>query len=660
VPNSQDWMLQSAAPVWVTASYGRGGLVSPVLAHRQHESLPGGLRAGAPSSAAAVALAVAACRHSRRLQPGFSVIMCAEGQVPSSMSGEYEATPVLGRRTPSVKLKYMRQLERVDKGMWPLIMSAAAAECDMPGLNLGGLTAAIGKAANGLVSWREELSKGRIWETEDGADWPAEPNLRAEWTQLLRDLEMPRFTKKHPQLLDPLLASLLEMVERASREEEEERDESQTSRNQDDNENEDGNGSQDTDNQDDSETQDDGEAQDSKDQDDGNTQDVVGSQEAKNQDNANAARAQKLMQELRDQWEQNTNMVDQADDTFGAGGSSAVADGIGQGGDSMWHETAAWKELSKVRTMLTKNPDLRTLVRNLGRRSAVKGPLRELPEERYRSNSPQGVIKSNVSPSEASGICLSGDWETMLPSEAQLWASRRPKLRDLYHARRIERSLVSYERTAWLEEEARETGRKEMRPLGKAGPLIVCLDTSGSMQGHRELLGKALVVECFRQAHRQKRRCYLYAFSGKDELEELELSLTTEGLRSLLEFLKYSFLGGTDMDAALEASAARLELEEDGWRNADLLLITDGDVPRPGEKVMAGLEKACKSSGARVVGIVLAEKAREFMHLVCTDLYVTGDPRPPDGRSAGLGQDPAWPRLRKVPPRSKEVVGRRR
>lgn len=46
------------------------------------------------------------------------------------------------------------------------------------------------------------------------------------------------------------------------------------------------------------------------------------------------------------------------------------------------------------------------------------------------------------------------------------------------------------------------------------GPIILCLDTSGSMRGAREVVAKALALECMRGAHRQQRPCYLYAFSG--------------------------------------------------------------------------------------------------------------------------------------------------
>ncbi len=62
----------------------------------------------------------------------------------------------------------------------------------------------------------------------------------------------------------------------------------------------------------------------------------------------------------------------------------------------------------------------------------------------------------------------------------------------LHMARRAERGLASYERTGWLDgEPARVTGRLEIRPAAELGPIIVCLDTSGSMAGARETVAKA-------------------------------------------------------------------------------------------------------------------------------------------------------------------------
>lgn len=73
-----------------------------------------------------------------------------------------------------------------------------------------------------------------------------------------------------------------------------------------------------------------------------------------------------------------------------------------------------------------------------------------------------------------------------------------------------------------------------------------------------------------RGAHRQQRSCYLYAFSGPNDVKELELKVDTGSLLELLNFLRFSFGGGTDVDRPLELSLDRLEQRD--W--SQVLLFT--------------------------------------------------------------------------------------
>ncbi|CAE8739362.1 unnamed protein product, partial [Polarella glacialis] len=604
----------------------------------------------------------------------------------------------------------LQDLGDVSRSLWPLLMAAAEAEsADLAsgsasrarlsqgaGAGEGGealLAPALNRAAKGLAAWQTSLTQGRVWGEAEGANWPSDKSLRTEWSDLLKKLQLPQLTRKYPKLVEPLLASLLETVETFHQENQEQQqgesgeqgDEGDADEDQEgsDDSAEGGEGTAENGSEESEEKGDDGQPsgeQAESEQKDGEQQ---GEDQAKqgqpksgeqSQENkagpqpqeANAreeraARAAGLMEALSQQWGSAADAFQAADGAFGPGAGNTLASGL-TGADALWRETEAWKEVAALRGVLTKSPELRELIRNLGRRSATRGALRRLPQEVSKEAAPLGVVRSSAAPAEANGVCLSGDWETMLPSEAQLLASKRPMLRALHHARHIERSLLSYDRMAWLEEEARQTRKNEMRPFGKAGPLIVCLDTSGSMQGARETLSKALVLECLRQAQKQHRRCYLYAFSGQGDLQELELGLTTDGLRQLLDFLKFSFCGGTSLDGALEASTKRLA--EESWRNADLLVVTDGEIGMPHQEVLGDLERACAVGGARLVGIVLGSDAGATMEQICTELYITG-PAPDDvqrrpwdagtlgvGGAFGKGQTRSarsWPSLRRVP-----------
>ena len=56
------------------------------------------------------------------------------------------------------------------------------------------------------------------------------------------------------------------------------------------------------------------------------------------------------------------------------------------------------------------------------------------------------------------------------------------------------------------------------RPTADRGPILLCVDTSGSMRGARETVAKALALECMRAAKAQERGCYVFAFAGPQEV----------------------------------------------------------------------------------------------------------------------------------------------
>ena len=87
-------------------------------------------------------------------------------------------------------------------------------------------------------------------------------------------------------------------------------------------------------------------------------------------------------------------------------------------------------------------------------------------------------------------------------------------LKYLWHARRIEHALLTYrvqgvmaERVSSESDVMTDFERPKPQPKAERGPIIVCLDTSGSMQGAPEIVAKAIVLEALRVAHAEKRAC---------------------------------------------------------------------------------------------------------------------------------------------------------
>lgn len=225
----------------------------------------------------------------------------------------------------------------------------------------------------------------------------------------------------------------------------------------------------------------------------------------------------------------------------------------------------------------------------------------------------------------------------MLPIEARLLARGWPKYKDngggdileegsrtarrLFMARRAEKMLLSYERAGWVDDQpSKVTGRMELRPASEMGPIIVCLDTSASMLGPRETVAKSLCLECMRGAIRQQRQCLVYAFSGPDNVMELELNVGSDSINKLLSFLTMSFSGGTDVDAPLALSLERLSREE--WNLADILMVTDGEIPPPNEDILNKLNRAKEEMGLSIHGLLVSKRVTDPMKELCTDIHV--------------------------------------
>jgi uncharacterized protein with von Willebrand factor type A (vWA) domain len=208
----------------------------------------------------------------------------------------------------------------------------------------------------------------------------------------------------------------------------------------------------------------------------------------------------------------------------------------------------------------------------------------------------------------------------MLASEAALLG--HPKLRLLWHARRAERALLTY-RLEGLEVERQlvETFSQErvekQTPRPERGPILVVLDTSGSMIGLPELVAKALTLEAMRTAHQERRRCYLYLYSGAGDIVEQELDLSEKGIGGLLDFLGYTFGGGNDETGVLKRVLGRLK--EEAWRRADVMFVSDGIWPVPRDMLDAVSE--AKKTGTRFHGVQIGTYGQSGLHSVCDPVH---------------------------------------
>ena len=330
-------------------------------------------------------------------------------------------------------------------------------------------------------------------------------------------------------------------------------------------------------------------------------------------------------QGFRDEWELHKSGLEEA---------LALMQGLGDLAHLSWDQlrgvlrSREWREAQRISAMLAHLQPLAELIRALGRAQHPPQPLpvpvpsaaphtqREPLSQRERET------RLPDAPGELKGIRHSARLERMLGSEAM--QIRHPVLHKLWRARLAESRLLTYESEAVLIERVPDPAgprRREAAPAPEAlerGPMILCIDTSGSMKGGPENIAKAVVLEALRTAQREGRRCRLMAFGGPDELVERELDLSNDGLHGVLELMGQAFDGGTDVQTPIERAIAQVHTE--GWRSADLLIVSDGEFGCTGA-TLSQLDTARTELGLRVQGILVGDRETMGLLEVCDHIF---------------------------------------
>ncbi|WP_287232058.1 VWA domain-containing protein [Vibrio sp.] len=287
-------------------------------------------------------------------------------------------------------------------------------------------------------------------------------------------------------------------------------------------------------------------------------------------------------------------------------------------------QSHGWLDIIRLNKLVKKLPKLQSLIRDLGRDEQVEGSvIEEVVIKMSVATRHEKHVITPLVPMETKGITRSDSISRMLPQEASLLTN--PVLKKLWHAKRAEHALLSYsvEGTEILETEeqleqecvSEKQGNKSNK---NRGPMVICLDTSGSMKGLPENIAKATVLECLKVAYKEQRRCYVYLFGSQKEVSELDLTLDASGFNDLLNFLSMSFGGGTDAEGPLNKALEKCDSEE--WHKADVLLVSDGEFP-----VTSGLSRKISNrrekQGLQVHGIQIGNSHYTSMSKICNPIH---------------------------------------
>ena len=137
--------------------------------------------------------------------------------------------------------------------------------------------------------------------------------------------------------------------------------------------------------------------------------------------------------------------------------------------------------------------------------------------------------------------------------------------------------------------------------VGK-GPIIACLDISGSMQGQREMWAKAVVLSLMYLAEKQKRAFGFIAFEAGVKARKYFPKQAPASFKDKLDIASInSNGGGTDFFSALQV-AFEMRSKEAGLKPADVVFITDGECELREEQLKEILES---KKDTRIYGIAI-------------------------------------------------------
>eukprot|EP00980_Cylindrotheca_fusiformis_P003786 scaffold834_cov123-Cylindrotheca_fusiformis.AAC.33 len=487
------------------------------------------------------------------------------------------------------------------------LLTYALKQSAAPSIHVGGLSV----ASNGIRVWRHALTRGRlpigVDFDENGKKWPDEP-LFSTVCRKMADLQMPRFALAHPEIAPSVLISLIRVTTEYMQEVQDAQEDQETTEY---------------------------DALRNDDQDfPGDVEEGTNNSTPREFEQINLDEiAEGVLDIFVEEWGGVVGGVSILDELFGLHHGLLSVDesttaGAGNGfglQDGIWKNTG-WELIPTLQSQIAAMPELKDLVRKIGRRPTAKDSdkLQKFAPRRLQDNGGMGAQFNPTDRDSVSGVTLSGSFTEMLPSEAVLLRGSKV-VRRLFMAKKLEEKLLSYQISGWDDvpsvPQTRPLYRKRL-PSAPGGPIIVCLDTSWSMAGMREQLSKAVVLACVSQAHKQGRLCQVVAFSNeRGVMEAGEISADSRGIQRLLDFLAHGFGGGTDVTGALKY--VMTTLDTDTMASADILLISDGEIPDPpiSADLMEELDQLKLDKEVNVHGLLVGKRDSKPLSRICSETH---------------------------------------
>jgi Uncharacterized protein containing a von Willebrand factor type A (vWA) domain len=265
-----------------------------------------------------------------------------------------------------------------------------------------------------------------------------------------------------------------------------------------------------------------------------------------------------------------------ADAGEGEGRPRVETKGRGKGNEEPLSREEERRE--ELRFLKSIPPSLRKLARLIGRSGG---------EEKALSGRFPAAAKSDIA-----GITTGDDLSNLLPTEIALLAGRETE--DVFFRHFVEKRLQVFA----------SASASQGPVLRQDGPVVICLDRSGSMEGRPSAVARALAMAVTIIAKRRHRQVIIVRY-GNDELDSFAVKSLRKQRRALNEFLSYGCAGGNNEDELFGTVFRELIPRDKEFSCADILCVSDF-FWAPVSKSVLELIHANKAKGMKFYGLAIS------------------------------------------------------
>lgn len=234
-------------------------------------------------------------------------------------------------------------------------------------------------------------------------------------------------------------------------------------------------------------------------------------------------------------------------------------------------------------------PQVLQVAKVLGRVADDEGPARVA----LGTGRQQRVEHST--PSDIEGVGVGNDLSALLPLEMAQMADA--ELDSLFAYKFATRRLQTF---SYKSQIMHPSHKLRLHRARQKGPMVVCLDTSASMQGVPSEIAHSLVVKLLQLALKQNRDLLLIPFAVQARPFDVR-----QNRSRLLDFFRQLAGGDTDATAMLQLTIHTL-CSKPEYGCADVLLVSDFQIPMPSDDLMRQLY-LLRDNGTKFFGLQIGE-----------------------------------------------------